>query len=209
MDRQMLCCQHGRIYRFMPTSSGLCSHLGSSSRPKSNHEPSRAGSKDGMSWVLQRLYVWRYLNGPRSIKYVSRVADPQGSGKTLAYSLPILSHLLHQSRHTTTRRPLSGLVLCPTRELALQVVDHLQKLVKYIEAAMYPDEEEMGPASGAKAKRVPRISIGSVVGGLSAHKQKRIVERGADVLVATPGRLWDLIKSVSGNDSRIGRAKQC
>ena len=48
-----------------------------------------------------------------------------------------------------------------------------------------------------KSKRVPRISIGSVVGGLSAHKQKRIVERGADVLVATPGRLWDLIKSVS------------
>ena len=49
----------------------------------------------------------------------------------------------------------------------------------------------------------PRISIGSVVGGLSAEKQKRIVNRGCDILVATPGRLWDLLKSVSRASSSI------
>ena len=38
--------------------------------------------------------------------------------------------------------------------------------------------------------------MGSVVGGLSAQKQKRIVERGCDILVATPGRLWDLMQGV-------------
>lgn len=69
-------------------------------------------------------------------------------------------------------------------------MDHLQKVVNHLS-----DEEEQ--AAAKKANRPPRISIGSVIGGLSAHKQKRIVERGADILVATPGRLWDLIKSVS------------
>ena len=154
------------------------------------------------------------------------VTDIQGSGKTLAYSLPILSHLLAHPLPTAARRPLSALVLCPTRELALQVVDHLQRVVKHIEAAMYPDEDEQddavavnpigkgqgkgkglgkGAQGSQKKNRVPRISIGSVVGGLSAHKQKRIVDRGADVLVATPGRLWDLIKSV-GNFARLYRS---
>ena len=76
-------------------------------------------------------------------------------------------------------------MLCPTRELALQVVDHLQSVLKQA----LP--EKQGP---------PRISIGSVIGGLSAQKQKRIVERGCDILVATPGRLWDLMKSVGVSD---------
>jgi superfamily II DNA/RNA helicase len=59
------------------------------------------------------------------------------------------------------------------------------------------DEAEVTPKAKSAAKGPPRVSIGSVVGGLSALKQKRIVDRGADILVATPGRLWDLIKSVS------------
>ncbi|KAI9632805.1 P-loop containing nucleoside triphosphate hydrolase protein [Dioszegia hungarica] len=112
-----------------------------------------------------------------------------GSGKTLAYSLPILSHLLlSPTPSKSTRRPLSALIVCPTRELALQVVDHLQKVVAHL-----MDDEERAQAK--KHNKPPRVSIGSVIGGLSAHKQKRIVDRGADILVATPGRLWDLIKS--------------
>jgi ATP-dependent RNA helicase DDX24/MAK5 len=106
----------------------------------------------------------------------------QGSGKTLAYSLPILSHILRSPPPTAGhKRPLSALILCPTRELAIQVVDHLNKVVA----------QAVEPTKGP-----PRISIGSVVGGLSSQKQKRIVERGCDILVATPGRLWDLMKSV-------------
>ncbi|TXT07465.1 hypothetical protein VHUM_03185 [Vanrija humicola] len=105
-----------------------------------------------------------------------------GSGKTLAYSLPILSYLLRRpAPRAGVRRPLSALVLCPTRELAIQVNDHLSKVLSY--------------ALGSESKKPPRISIGTVVGGLSAHKQKRILARGCDVLVATPGRLWDLLKT--------------
>ncbi|CAK9785334.1 DEAD-domain-containing protein, partial [Cutaneotrichosporon oleaginosum] len=102
-----------------------------------------------------------------------------GSGKTLAYALPVLSHVLRQPR-TSGKRPLSALILCPTRELALQVSENLSALL----AKACPSEKG----------KPPRVSVGSVIGGLSAHKQARIVERGADVLVATPGRLWDLLK---------------
>ncbi|OCF44081.1 ATP-dependent RNA helicase MAK5 [Kwoniella heveanensis CBS 569] len=109
-----------------------------------------------------------------------------GSGKTLSYSLPILSHLLRCPKPSpSSRRPLSGLILCPTRELALQVVEHLSAVLKHA----------LAEGQGTKPSGPPRISVGSVVGGLSAQKQKRILDRGCDVLVATPGRLWDLIKA--------------
>lgn len=73
------------------------------------------------------------------------------------------------------------------------MVDHLNRVTK--QALSTADDD--GECSGSKQKKPPRISIGSIVGGLSAQKQKRIVERGCDVLVATPGRLWDLLKTVS------------
>lgn len=79
-------------------------------------------------------------------------------------------------------------MLCPTRELAIQVNDHLTKV---LEAAFSSDEDDEKPKKG----KIPRISVGTVVGGLSSHKQKRIIDRGCDVLVATPGRLWDLLKT--------------
>ncbi|WWC86013.1 uncharacterized protein L201_000884 [Kwoniella dendrophila CBS 6074] len=121
-----------------------------------------------------------------------------GSGKTLAYSLPMLSHLLRSPLPIpSARRKLKGLVLCPTRELALQVVDHLNILLKHIpsSSATSENEDDEDKAKSSKSTGPPRISIGSVVGGLSAHKQKRILDRGCDILVATPGRLWDLIKA--------------
>ncbi|WWC58365.1 uncharacterized protein I303_100905 [Kwoniella dejecticola CBS 10117] len=137
---------------------------------------------------IQKRAIPAGLNG----RDVVGVAET-GSGKTLAYSLPILSHLLRSPLPTSSKkRPLSGLVLCPTRELALQVVDHLNALLKH---ALTASEEEGESSDKLKAKSPPRVSIGSVVGGLSAQKQKRILERGCDILVATPGRLWDLIKA--------------
>lgn len=93
----------------------------------------------------------------------------------------MLSYLLRQPPpRAGKKRPLTALILCPTRELAIQVTDHLRMVAK----TCTPE--------GAK---IPRISVGSVVGGLSAHKQRRILDRGADILVATPGRLWDLVKT--------------
>lgn len=42
----------------------------------------------------------------------------------------------------------------------------------------------------------PHVSVAAIVGGMSAQKQKRILDRGVDVLVATPGRLWDIMQDV-------------
>ena len=52
------------------------------------------------------------------------------------------------------------------------------------------------PAAGDKPKHPPLVSVAAVVGGMSAQKQRRILSRGVDVLVATPGRLWDILQEV-------------
>ena len=108
-----------------------------------------------------------------------------GSGKTLAYGLPILNRILASSLPATTiKRSLKALVLAPTRELALQVSSHLQ-------ACSPPRSKE------ETIKHMPpRVSIAAIVGGMSAQKQERLLLRGVDIIVATPGRLWDLISGV-------------
>jgi superfamily II DNA/RNA helicase len=93
-----------------------------------------------------------------------------GSGKTLAFGIPVLARL-HAS--PTTRRPLTprALILVPTRELARQVADALS------------------PLAHALDQRVT-----TVVGGLSMSRQIDALRRGVDVVVATPGRLIDLME---------------
>lgn len=109
-----------------------------------------------------------------------------GSGKTLAYGLPIIQYLLSQKRPSPKkRRPLRALVVTPTRELALQVTEHLTSLLNAGES----DDSE------GEKKPPPHVSVAAIVGGMSAQKQKRVLNRGVDILVATPGRLWDIIQS--------------
>lgn len=43
----------------------------------------------------------------------------------------------------------------------------------------------------------PLVSVAAIVGGMSTQKQRRVLERGVDVLVATPGRLWDILEEAS------------
>ncbi len=88
-----------------------------------------------------------------------------GSGKTLAFGLALLSRLA--GGHAQSRRP-RGLVLVPTRELAQQVVD-----------ALVPFAKALG------------LTTTSVVGGMSFSRQVAELQRGVDLLVATPGRLTD------------------
>ncbi|WP_406008106.1 DEAD/DEAH box helicase [Streptomyces sp. NBC_00637] len=90
-----------------------------------------------------------------------------GSGKTLSFGLPLLSSL--SGGHTDKKKP-RGIILTPTRELAMQVADALQPY---------------GDVLGLKMK--------VVCGGTSMSNQMYALERGVDVLVATPGRLRDLI----------------
>ncbi|KAF8905264.1 P-loop containing nucleoside triphosphate hydrolase protein [Gymnopilus junonius] len=130
-----------------------------------------------------------------------------GSGKTLAYGLPILHYLLSQPRPSSSKkRPLCALVLAPTRELALQVSSHLNAISHSIETLTNPkvlnaDNAEDTPEAGSSnppAKLVkrppPHVSVAAIVGGMSSQKQKRVLDRGVDILIATPGRLWDLLQ---------------
>jgi superfamily II DNA/RNA helicase len=104
-----------------------------------------------------------------------------GSGKTLAFGLPMLARLSEGGQRSAPRRP-RALVLIPTRELAMQVSDVLEPLVHVL---------------GLRHKLV--------AGGLSYTNQINALNRGVDVLIATPGRLRDLLErgAVELTDVRI------
>ncbi|MFZ5550397.1 MAG: DEAD/DEAH box helicase [Pseudomonadota bacterium] len=94
-----------------------------------------------------------------------------GSGKTLAFALPLLQRWLEGKPRAP--RPVEGLVLVPTRELALQVGDTLRGL----------------------AHELPGLAkIAVVFGGVSINPQMMALRGGADIVVATPGRLLDLVR---------------
>lgn len=120
-----------------------------------------------------------------------------GSGKTLAYGLPILHRILSHSRLQRTKRKLQALILAPTRELALQVSDHLNVFARVIDTKAEQDVDLRNTEAKEKQHKniaPPLVSIAAIVGGMSAQKQRRILHRGVDVLVATPGRLWDILE---------------
>ncbi|KAH9994696.1 P-loop containing nucleoside triphosphate hydrolase protein [Russula vinacea] len=152
---------------------------------------------------IQSQAIPRALSG----RDVIGVAET-GSGKTLAYGLPILHELLMDASASPpkmkSRRPLRALVLAPTRELALQVSQHLNACLNYHDIATISSEKPKkgkqkatckGNETGPPMSRAPPpVSIAAIVGGMSTQKQARILERGVDVLVATPGRLWDILE---------------
>jgi ATP-dependent RNA helicase RhlE len=90
-----------------------------------------------------------------------------GTGKTLAFVLPLLESLLKQPIETG----VSAVILSPTRELAIQIHETFVKLAKHT-----------------------GIRDAVVVGGMSEHPQLESIRRGARVLIATPGRLSDFIE---------------
>lgn len=96
-----------------------------------------------------------------------------------------------------TKRTLQALILAPTRELALQVSDHLNAFARVIDTKAEQDVD-LAEAKEKQQKKItpPLVSIAAIVGGMSAQKQRRILDRGVDVLVATPGRLWDILEEV-------------
>ncbi|KAF9467758.1 P-loop containing nucleoside triphosphate hydrolase protein [Collybia nuda] len=144
-----------------------------------------------------------------------------GSGKTLAYGLPILHHLLSQPRPPQgKKRQVRALILAPTRELALQVSSHLNNCINHIEADASADQISKTEPKKTKSKKKgkgnetaekpppipkspPHVSVAAIVGGMSAQKQRRILDRGVDVLVATPGRLWDIMEDDDGLSKEI------
>ncbi len=93
-----------------------------------------------------------------------------GTGKTAAFALPLLHRLSHSEERLPRRRPIRALVLSPTRELAVQIDASFRCY---------------GQATGLRST--------VVFGGVGQQPQVRQLSRGVDVLVATPGRLLDLM----------------
>jgi len=89
-----------------------------------------------------------------------------GTGKTAAFGLPVLHHIDAGSKRT------QALILCPTRELCLQITRDLESFSAFI----------------------PGIKITAVYGGASIENQIRSLQQGPQVIVATPGRLNDMIR---------------
>lgn len=98
-----------------------------------------------------------------------------GTGKTAAFGFPLLQNINPESRKT------QGLVLAPTRELCLQITNELKNYAKYL----------------------PDIHIVAVYGGASIEDQAKSVKKGAQIIVATPGRMQDMIRRNFVNISNI------
>ncbi|KAI1636829.1 ATP-dependent RNA helicase MAK5 [Biscogniauxia mediterranea] len=101
-----------------------------------------------------------------------------GSGKTLAFAIPIVERWLDSSEKdelkSESKAPLA-LILSPTRELAHQLTDHIKDLCAGLPSSPY---------------------VCSITGGLSVQKQQRQLAK-ADIVVGTPGRLWEVLSSSS------------
>ncbi|MDG1333516.1 MAG: DEAD/DEAH box helicase [Crocinitomicaceae bacterium] len=92
-----------------------------------------------------------------------------GTGKTAAFSIPILQQI-HENKATQGRKPIRSLILTPTRELAAQIGDNIKAYGKFL------------PSQYAV-----------IFGGVNQNPQVRRLKAGVDILVATPGRLLDLM----------------
>lgn len=90
-----------------------------------------------------------------------------GTGKTCAFSVPIIQRLCREEGKPGVVR---ALILTPTRELALQIYENICQYARYM------------PCTAAV-----------IFGGVSQVPQVEAIQRGADILIATPGRLWDLM----------------
>jgi len=94
-----------------------------------------------------------------------------GTGKTAAFTLPLLQRLTKAPRRTSKKGTPRALILAPTRELAAQIGESIYTYARFL-----------------------RLSHTIIYGGVSQSGQVKSLARGVDILVATPGRLLDLIK---------------
>lgn len=101
---------------------------------------------------------------------------PTGSGKSAAFGLPILQALI-----TANARQTGALILAPTRELAQQITEHLRHLAKYTQ-----------------------LRIAPVYGGIGMGPQIQAFRRNTEIIVATPGRLMDIMQQGEARLDRVG-----
>ncbi|MCD6560703.1 MAG: DEAD/DEAH box helicase [Deltaproteobacteria bacterium] len=120
---------------------------------------------------IQTDAIPEIIGGERDLVGLART----GTGKTAAFALPMIQLIDFHLTYT------QGVVICPTRELCLQITDDIKKLCKYVK--------------GAK--------VAAVYGGASIENQSNQLKKGAQIIVATPGRLLDIIKRKIAKLSKV------
>src|SRR5690625_2489562 len=103
------------------------------------------------------------------------VLSQTGTGKTAAFRLPLLSMLDFSSKDT------QALILCPTRELCMQIARDITSFAKYLK----------------------KVNVTAVYGGASIVNQMKELKKGSQIIVGTPGRMIDLIRRRKINLEKI------
>ena len=123
-------------------------------------------------------------------------AAETGSGKTMAFALPVLTHIMDYKRKradkiskdvqttNTSEKPLYALILTPTRELAIQIHRTMKNLTKYVS-----------------------INCAAIIGGLSVQKQERTLRKCPEIIIGTPGRLLSIIKDGDPHLQKVNQIK--
>ena len=93
-----------------------------------------------------------------------------GTGKTAAFSIPIIQHIHNSKMHIKGKRKITALIVTPTRELAIQIGENCTKYSRYT-----------------------HVNNTVIFGGIKQGAQINALRNGVDILVATPGRLLDLM----------------
>lgn len=93
-----------------------------------------------------------------------------GTGKTAAFAIPIIQLMQEEKKEKGSRKKIQALILTPTRELAIQIEENCKKYGKYTD-----------------------VENTVIFGGVKQESQVRVLKKGVDLLIATPGRLLDLI----------------
>ncbi|XP_071665694.1 ATP-dependent RNA helicase DDX24 isoform X2 [Patagioenas fasciata] len=145
---------------------------------KSNSSTTRNHSVPKESYQHQDETRWE--NEDEAEKLIHQQVEDSGDEDDTSFTtgcVKVLENIEFDSgdeTHTVgshKKRPLLGLVLTPTRELAVQVKHHIDAVAKFT-----------------------GIKTAILVGGMAAQKQERVLNRKPDIVIATPGRLWELVK---------------
>ncbi|MBW2238196.1 MAG: DEAD/DEAH box helicase [Deltaproteobacteria bacterium] len=140
------------------------------------HEIIRAIDQLGFEHAtqIQEKAIPRMLTGDTDIIGLAQT----GTGKTAAFGLPLIQLVDFESKNP------QGLILCPTRELCLQITGDLKLF----------------------ARQIPKARIAAVYGGAGIRDQITRIKKGAQIIVATPGRLLDLINRKAIKLERVAYA---
>lgn len=107
-------------------------------------------------------------------------AAQTGTGKTAAFTLPLLEIMNQKLHHKDHKSHVKALILAPTRELALQVAENIDAYSKYLP-----------------------LKTAVIFGGVGINPQKALLRKGVDIVIATPGRLLDHVSQKTIDLSRV------